>query len=210
MQKILLCDQQNLTRTSLQTLVEREKDMVVVGECSRADDALRLCRSEDPDLVMLDAGLAGMGAIELTRRMRRIRATVQVIAVGVQVGGPLVLRLLEAGVDGYVTRCSPFRDLLDAIRCVGRGDRYVSHATAQELALCAASADANPLGRLTPREMSVLLMVSQGQRRQEISNHLSLSPKTVSTYRSRVLKKLGLRSDVDLTRLSIAQGLIDG
>ena len=210
MYKIIICDQQGLSRTSLGTLLAHEADIEVVGECASADAALRLCRSRDPDLAVVDAALGGMGAIELTRRMRRIAPTIQVVAIGLLTGGPMVLRLLEAGTDGYVARGAPFEELLDALRHVAAGERYVSSATARELALAAASEDATPLGRLTPREMSVLLMVSQGQRRQEISANLSLSPKTVSTYRSRVLKKLGARSDVDLTRLSIAHGLIPG
>jgi two-component system invasion response regulator UvrY len=209
MLKLLLCDAQKLNRTTLKGLIERESDIVVVHECDTADQALRGVRETDPDLILLDAGLGGMGAIELTRRLERVSPTLQTIVLGVQQSGPYVLRLLEAGADGYVTRCSPFADLLEAIHTVSAGERYLAPATARLLALASASAELSPLGQLTPREMAVLLMVSKGQRRQEISRHLSLSPKTVSTYRSRVLKKLGVRSDVELTHLSLSHGLLD-
>lgn len=209
MLNIMLIDGQNLNRTTLKGLLDRERGITVVGEADDADQALRNIRTVDPDIVIIDGALDGMGAIELCHRLRRTVPASQLIVLGTQKSGPLVLRLLEAGADGYLTRCSPFSDLMGAIRSVAKGERYLSAETARLLALAAANPSLSPLGRLTPREMSVMLMVSQGLRRQEISRNLCLSPKTVSTYRSRLLKKLGVRSDVELTHLSLAHGLLE-
>ena len=205
---LLICDHQRLSRTSLTNLLEHETDMAVHGECNGAERTLELARKLRPDVTVIDGAIPGMGAIELCRRLKRISLQMQTVVLGTPNDSPLILRLLEAGADGYVTRSSPYSELVCAIRIVAEGERYISAEAAQRLALGSASSNRSPLGKLTPRELSVLVMVSQGQRRTEISNHLSLSPKTVSTYRSRVLKKLGLRSDVELTHLSIAQGLI--
>ena len=209
MLNIMLIDSQNLNRTTLKGLLERERGITVVAEAEDPEKALRKVRTADPDIIVIDGALDGMGPIELCNRLRRTVPASQTVVLGTRKSGPMVLRLLESGADGYLTRCSPFCVLIVAIRTVAKGERYVSPETARLLALAAANPSLSPLGKLTPREMAVMLMLSQGQRRQEISRNLCLSPKTVSTYRSRLMKKLGVRTDVELTHLSLEHGLLD-
>lgn len=208
--RVLLVDDHQLVRTGIRRLLDDAADLTVVGEADCGEEALRLAREQRPDVILMDVNMPGIGGLEATRKLLRIDPEVRIIALTVHVDEPYPSRLLEAGALGYLTKDCNEAEIIKAIRTVSRGRRYISADIAQQMALSGLDGGAkNPFARLSQREIQVMLMVTEGNRLQEISDRLCLSPKTVSTYRYRLYEKLGVSNDVELTRLAIRHGLID-
>ncbi len=207
--KVLLVDDHELVRTGIRHILDEASDIVVIGEASGGDEALKFAKKIEPDLVLMDVNMPGMGGIEATRRMVRLLPDVKVIALTVLDDDPFPARLNEAGAKGYLTKGCPAEEVLDAIRMVNKGHPYVASAVARKHMLADWSGVAStPFEELSAREMQVAMMILDGQRTQQISDSLCLSPKTVSTYRQRIYEKLGVNNDVELTRLAYRHGLI--
>lgn len=208
MLRIFLAVHYALVRAGIQRLLADERDMKVTGEATRVEALLAAVRRGGMDIVLMDANLPGMDCIEATRRLCRIDDQVKVVVLGVHANGPYPVQLLRTGAAGYLSRYTSREELVACLRRVSRGERYASADVAQRLLLSQLGGDETAIGTLTPRELSVLVMLSKGLGRTEISSTLCVSPKTVSTYRTRVMRKLGARSDVHLTHLSLHHGLI--
>jgi two-component system invasion response regulator UvrY len=207
--KVLLVDDHELVRTGIRRILEEARDMEVVGEAASGDEALKMARKLSPDVVLMDVNMPGMGGIEATRRLVRLLPAAKVIALTVLDDDPFPARLNEAGARGYLTKGCPASEMLDAIRMVQRGHPYVASAVARKHMLADwQGLAATPFQELSSREMQVAMMILEGQRTQEISDGLCLSPKTVSTYRQRIYEKLDVKNDVELTRLAYRHGLI--
>ena len=207
--KVLLVDDHELVRTGIRRILEESSDIEVIGEASGGDEALKAARKLEPDVVLMDVNMPGMGGIEATRRMVRLLPEVKVIALTVLDDDPFPARLNEAGARGYLTKGCPAAEMLDAIRMVHRGQHYVASSVARKHMLADwRGVAATPFEELSSREMQVAMMILEGQRTQEISSALSLSPKTVSTYRQRIYEKLDVKNDVELTRLAYRHELI--
>jgi len=201
--KVLLVDDHELVRTGIRRILEEAADIEVIGEASSGDDALKSARKKEPNVVLMDVNMPGMGGIEATRRIVRLLPDVKVIALTVLDNDPFPARLNEAGARGYLTKGCPASEMLDAIRMVYRGQHYVASSVARKHMLADWRGVAStPFEELSSREMQVAMMILEGQRTQEISDALSLSPKTVSTYRQRIYEKLDVKNDVELTRLA--------
>ena len=209
--RIMLVDDHDLVRAGVGSLLREQEGMVVVGEYADGERAIDAVRTEAPDLVLMDVNMPGMGGLEATRKILQIAPQVKVIAVTVLSDDPFPNQLLDAGARGYISKGSPSQEMLEAIRMVMRGRHYISGDVAQKLTLAniRKGDEASPLGKLTAREMQVMMMITSGQSTQEISDTLFLSPKTVSTYRHRVFEKLDVSNDVELTHLAIRHGLIE-
>lgn len=207
--KVLLVDDHELVRTGIRRILEESSDIHVVGEACCGDDALKIARKLQPDVVLMDVNMPGMGGIEATRRMVRLLEKVKVIALTVLDDDPFPARLNEAGARGYLTKGCPASEMLDAIRMVHGGQHYVASSVARKHMLADwQGLAATPFEELSSREMQVTMMILEGQRTQEISDGLCLSPKTVSTYRQRIYEKLNVKNDVELTRLAYRHSLI--
>ncbi len=207
--KVLIVNRHELVRSGIKALLSTDDTIAVEGEASCPDTALSQARKIRPDIILLDVNLSGLGVLETTRRLLRLDPAPRIVAFGGPAEGPYPACLLETGVAGYLSKFCTCRDLLTTVHKAHGGRRSVSSDVAQSLALGHLSAERTPIGRLTPRELAVMVMVSQGHNRIEISNQLCVSPKTVSTYRTRLLRKLGASSDVELTHLSLQHGLIE-
>lgn len=205
---LLIADQHTLLRTGLRRLLDDEPDMSVVVEAERAEQVLATVRVSKIDVLLMDINLPGMDCVEATRRLLRMDEELKIIVLGAQASGPYPVHLFKAGIAGYLSKASTDDEMLACIRKVARGQRHVSADAAQNLLLDHMQDGNSPLGCLTQRELSVLVLLSQGHQRREISAKLCVSPKTISTYRTRLLRKLGARSDVELTHLSLRHGLI--
>jgi len=155
--------------------------------------------------------MPGIGGLEATRKMIRHNPDLKVLALTVCDDEPYPSRLLQAGAAGYITKgCDP-DEMIRAIRTIHAGQRYISSEIAQQLALKRFAKDEeSPLDILSERELQIMLMITSGQKVQEISDKLCLSPKTVNSYRYRIFEKLGINSDVELTLLAIRLGLVEG
>jgi two-component system, NarL family, invasion response regulator UvrY len=207
--RIFVVDDHVLVRTGVRMILSGETDIEVVGEADSGEEALPQIRRLKPDIVLCDLHLPGVSGLEITERIVRGAYGARVIVVSVLEDGPLPRRLLEAGAFGYVGKGGDAGELLRAIYDVARGKRYLSNSVAQALALSALDSNASPFDALSPREMEVALLLTQGLRQEEIARRLSLSAKTVNTHKTRLFGKLEIRDSIALARLVSRYGLAD-
>ncbi|HEX6924977.1 MAG TPA: response regulator transcription factor [Longimicrobiaceae bacterium] len=216
--RILLADDHAMLRAGLRALLDAESDMEVVGEAGTGEEAVELAERLSPDVVVMDLSMPGIGGLEATRRIAGSTAE-----AGEEGAGPRVLVLtmhaeeehllpvLEAGGSGYVNKRSADEELIEAIRTVARGDVFL-YPEAAKLLLQGfrgkPTGEEDPLTRLSERELEVLGFTAEGYSAAEIGKKLSISPKTVDTYRSRIMEKLGLHHRSELVRFALRQGLL--
>lgn len=208
--KVLIVDDHALFRAGIHRILADQDLIEVVGEAESGEEALRLTQRLAPDIVLMDVNMpGGMGGIEATRRLGRSAPASRVIALTVLGDDPFPDQLREVGALGYLTKGCPAEELVRAIRAVAAGRPYVDAQVAQARMTSAWQGEqGSPFQGLSSREMQVAMLILDGQRTQDISETLSLSPKTVSTYRQRIYDKLGVHTDVELTRLAYRYGLI--
>lgn len=211
MKKALVIERETLVRKGLVALLREVDGIECVAEAGSAEDALDLVRKREFDLVLIEWRLPGLGGLEAIERMKRIRSNLTIVVVTGCVDDPFPARLIQAGADALVSKTATLEDLLKAVRSALNGGRYVSPDVAQRM-VCSQHDDAarSPFEELSNRELQVMLMFLDGQRVQDISNKLCLSPKTVSTYRYRMFEKLGVRGEAELTRLAYRYGIFEG
>ncbi|TAA46460.1 response regulator [Pseudoxanthomonas winnipegensis] len=207
--RVFLVDDHALVRTGLKLILTGQVDIEVVGEAESGEEALPAIRKLKPDVVLCDLHLPGLSGFDVTERIVRGDYGSRVIIVSVLEDGPLPKRLLEAGASGYVGKGGDAAELLRAVRDVSRGKRYLGSNVAQNLALSSMSEEASPFDDLSARELEVVMMLVQGLRQSEIAKRLNLSPKTVSTHKTRLLEKVQVQDTMALARLAAQYGLID-
>lgn len=208
--KVLLVDDHELVRTGIRRLLDDFADIEVIAEAESGEEAITLVRVHRPQVVLMDVNMPGIGGLEATRKLTQIDPNVKVIVVTIHLDEPFPTRLLQAGASGYLTKGCAVSEIVEAIRQVGKGKRFIGSDVAQQLAMTMLpGSDKSPFDALSQRELQVMLMVTQGQKIQEIADKLCLSPKTVSTYRYRLFEKLDVKSDVELTHLAMRHGMID-
>lgn len=206
---VLLVDDHELVRTGIRRILEASDEFQIVGEASSGEEALEFVAKQQPDIVLMDVNMPGIGGIEATQRITHIYPDVRVIVVTVLSNAPFPRQLHEAGALGYLTKDCPVEDVYQAIRRVSKGQPYISADVARRMYLSSinGTADDSPFSVLSQREMQVMMMIVQGQKTQDIADALFLSPKTVSTYRQRLYSKLNVETDVELVHLAIRYGL---
>lgn len=208
MVRVLLADDHNLVRMGIKQLLMGVGDIDVVAEAKSGEEAIALAKRHRPDIILMDVTMPGIGGLEATRRLRRLNPNIKVVVLSIHVDGPIPERMLDAGATGYLTKgCDP-QEMLSAITAVHRGEYYVCAEIAQLMVKARIDGSQSPMQDLSRRELQVLMMVAQGRKIQEIASQLCLSPKTVSTYRTRLFKKLGARTDVELTHIALRHGVV--
>jgi two-component system invasion response regulator UvrY len=207
---VLIVDDHELVRAGIRSLLSTVNGIKVIGESASGEEALKFCREKEPQVILMDVRMPGIGGLEATRKILRVCPDVKVIALTVCDEEPFPSKLLQAGAAGYLTKGSALEEMVQAIQSVHLGKRYLSPEVAQQLALKHLSDEkATPFETLSERELQVMLMITSGQKVQEISDKLCLSPKTVNSYRYRLFEKLSVNSDVELTHLAIRHGILD-
>ena len=207
---VLLVDDHKLVRTGIKLMLDKTPDIRVLGEASTGEEAVEQARALKPQVILMDVSMPGIGGLEATRKLAMSLPDARVIVLSAQTAEPFPMRLLEAGASGYLTKDSAEDEIITAIRRVNAGERYIAADIARQLAMQAVNkTSASPFDQLSQREMQVMIMATGGHSVQAISDKLHLSPKTVSTYRSRLFEKLGVSNDVELTRLALRYGVID-
>lgn len=207
---VLVVDDHELVRIGISRLLSDVPGITVVGEASTGEEAIKFVKEKHPHVVLMDVRMPGIGGLEATRKMLRFDSEVKVIALTVYEGEPFPTKLLQAGAKGYLTKGAGLEEMVEAIREVHAGKRYLGTEIAQQMALRGLEDQEKPLfEQLSDREMQVLLMITSGQKVQDISEKLCLSPKTVNTYRYRLYEKLNVGTDVELTHLAIRHGIVD-
>lgn len=202
--RIFLADDHGVVREGLKRMIEAEPDLVVVGEASDGSQAVALCASLLPDVVVMDLSMPGVGGIQATRQLRECCGNSRVIALTVHEDRAFLNEVLQAGASGYVVKRAAPSDLVRAIRVVASGDVYIDPLVARKLiGLSPQTPNANLRGPpATKREIEVLQAIARGYANKEIAATLQLSVKTVETYKARAMEKLGLKSRVDIVRLA--------
>lgn len=209
MTDILIVDDHDLVRTGLKNILAGAADLQVVGEAATGEDAIRLARALEPDLVLMDVGLPGLSGLETTERILKNHSGTRVIVLTAHSEPPLPARLLDSGASGYLTKACDAAELLRAVRKVARGERYIGADISQQLAISLLpGTPQSPFQELTARELEIALMLTQGMRMQSIGEVLNVSPKTVATYKYRIYDKTGVTSEVELLRMALRHGLV--
>ena len=186
------------------------EDIDIAGQAKSGEEAVNLYRSLSPDVVLMDLRMPGIGGLEATRKICQMSPEAKVIVVTSCMEDPFPNKLIEAGAHGYVTKSSNISEMVNAIRAVALGQKYISPEIAQKMALRAINAEeSSPFSQLSHREMQIALMIVNCEKVQMISDKLCLSPKTVNSYRYRMFEKLSITSDVELTHLAIRHNLIE-
>lgn len=207
---VLLTDDHELVRTGIRRLLEDSKQVDIVGEADCGEDSLQLAQSLKPDVILMDVNMPGIGGVEACRRILQRNPKQKIIVLTVHNEKTFPKRLLEIGAKGYLTKECGVDEMIKAIKQVNSGGSYIASSIAQQLALSLLPGnDVNPIDRLSRREFQVMLMISQGLTNLEISDKLCLSPKTISTYRLRVLEKLDAHNEVDLIKIAVEQGMVE-
>ncbi|WP_444757853.1 response regulator transcription factor GacA [Pseudomonas sp. A014] len=207
--RVLVVDDHDLVRTGITRMLADIDGLQVVGEADSGEAALKLARELEPDVVLMDVKMPGIGGLEATRKLLRSHPDIKVVAVTVCEEDPFPTRLLQAGAAGYLTKGAGLDEMVQAIRLAFAGQRYISPQIAQQLALKSFQPQGSPFDALSEREIQIALMIVGCQKVQIISDKLCLSPKTVNTYRYRIFEKLSVTSDVELTLLAVRHGMVD-
>ena len=211
--RVLLADDHPVLRAGLRALLEHEPDMVVVGEASTGRQAVALAAQMRPDVVVMDIGMPEMDGLEATRQIRGLGLRTQVLILTVHAQERYLFPVLKAGAAGYVNKTAADVELITAIRTVAAGGAYLHPAATRALledfvARVRAGEEQDSYDRLSEREREVLKLVAGGYTTREIAERLFLSPKSVETYRARILEKLELRTRAELVRYALRRGLL--
>jgi two-component system, NarL family, invasion response regulator UvrY len=208
--RLLIVDDHRLMRTGIRRMLENAVNMAVVGEAGTGEEALQLVKEVEPDVVLMDIRMPGIGGLEATRRITQSGATARVLVVSACDEDPFPAQAIKAGACGFLTKGAGEPELIRAIRKAFVGQRYMCNEVAQQLAMRVFdNAPVCPFDQLSSREMQIALMVANCYRVQDISVHLHLSPKTVNSYRYRIFEKLGVGSDVELALLAARHGVVE-
>lgn len=208
--KIILADDHCLVRTGLKRLLDDIENFTVVGEANNGLDAISLVTEQQPDVVILDINMPELNGLETTERLHRDFPEVKILIISMHSDEIFPQRLLKAGAHGYLTKDSGIQEIAHAISEVMASRSYICNEVSRKLALVnTGSNKESPFVNLSKRELQVLGLMIKGLKVNDISEQLSLSPKTVSTYRYRLFSKLSVKSDMELAKLAMQYGFVE-
>ncbi|MBC8334042.1 MAG: response regulator transcription factor [Anaerolineales bacterium] len=210
--RVLLVDDHKVLRDGLRVLIDGENDLTTVAEAGTGKEAIQRTIDLTPDVVVLDIGLPDSNGIDVVSEIRRHELSARIVILSMYGDRELVLRAIEAGCDGFVPKSSAHTDLLQAIRTVHQGKRFLHPDAATEMinGMLAKQDEKRLLSMLSEREIEVLRLVARGYTSKEIGDQLALSPKTVDTYRQRAMSKLDLDSRAEIIDFALKAGLLNG
>lgn len=203
---VLLVDDHDLVRVGIRRLLHDEKEIKVIGEAKSGEEAIKLVKKLNPQVVLMDVEMPGIGGLEATKKLMQINPNIKVIILTVHNQEPFPSKLLQIGAQGYITKQEKPEEMVNAIKAVNKGCKYLSFEIAQKLAL---NKQDLPLSKLSKRELQILIMITSGYTVSYIATKLCLSMKTVNTYRYKLFEKLEVNNDVELTHLALRHSLID-
>lgn len=208
--RVLVADDHAVVRRGLQEILADSTDMVAAGEASSAREVLRKAQEGDYDVLLLDIVLPDGSGLEVLKQLRSLKPDLHILILSIYPEEQYAVRALRAGAAGYLTKDSAPDELITAIRRAAQGGKYVSAALAEKLAdELGGVTTLRPHEALSDREFQVMRLLAAGKTGTEIAAELSLSVKTVSTYRSRILNKLNLKNTVEIVRYAIQEELLE-
>lgn len=208
MTRVLIADDHAIVRRGLERIIRDEFGDWEIGEAGTADEVMRQVRDATWDVMVLDISLPDRSGLDLLVEIKALRPSLPVLILSMHAESQYAMRALKCGASGYVSKESASAELVNALKRVMGGGKYVSAAVAESLAdVALGNSSSTPHEGLSNREFTVLVGLGQGRAVGELAAELGLSVKTVSTYRSRMLEKMGLRTNADLVRYVIEHGL---
>lgn len=207
--RVFIADDHAVVRRGMLQILEEAPDMVAAGEASTGGEALRALRQDDYDVLVLDISMPGGGGLEVLKQLQSLRPDLPVLILSVYSEKQYATRALRAGAAGYLTKDSAPDELVTAIRQVARGGKYITASLAATLADRLDDSSRALHEALSDRELQVMRLLASGETITDIATSLSLSVKTVSTYRARILDKLALESTADIIRYALEHNLVE-
>jgi len=209
--RVLLVDDHKMLRDGLRALLESEDDIIVIAEAGTAQEAVNLTEKHTPEVIVMDLGLPDMSGLEAIRAIRQTNKQSRIIVLSMYSRREFVIPAIEAGCDGYVPKSSTHTSLLEAIRVVLRGERFLhpTAATALMESMTDKQSEVEKFALLSEREQDVFRMAALGYTSREIGEKLHISPKTADTYRQRAMEKLELSHRTDLVKFALRAGILD-
>jgi len=208
--RILIADDHAIVREGLKQIVAESSDMAVAGEAANGQEVLEQVSKNDWDLLLLDIAMPGRGGLDILKQLRCERPELPVLMLSMYPEEQYAVRALKAGASGYLTKESAPEELIAAIRKVSQGGKYVSSSLAEKLAVYLETDHEKPVHELlSDREYQVMAMIASGKTVKQIADELSLSVKTISTYRSRTLRKMEMKNNAEITYYAIKQALVE-
>jgi len=208
---VLVADDHDLVRMGIVRMLSDAPNVEVVAQAATGEEAVKLCRQLQPDIVLMDVRMPGIGGLAATRKIVAHDSSIKVIALTAYTDDPFPAKLIQAGAKGFITKGSSPDQMLDAVRKVESGQRYISPEVAQDMALKPFSSgkDESPFNQLSERELQIAMMIISCDKVPDIAEKLSISTKTVNSYRYRLFEKLEIKGDVELALLAVRHGLIE-
>jgi two-component system invasion response regulator UvrY len=207
---ILIADDHPIVREGFKQVLSETTDMVVAGEASNGQEVLNLIRKNKYDVVLLDISMPGRSGLEILKELRSEHPKLPILIVSIYPEEQYAVRAFRAGASGYLTKASAPHELIEAIRKVSKGGRYVSSSLAEELTYYLdVDATRAPHETLSDREYQVMLLIASGKTVSGIAEELCLSVKTISTYRTHILKKMNLKNNAEITLYAVQNKLIE-
>jgi two-component system invasion response regulator UvrY len=206
---VMVVDDHDLVRYGFVSLLSAQEGIEVVAEANTGEKAIERCRQDHEliDVILMDVNMPGIGGLEATRRISTQWPGIGIIILTVLADGPLPKRLLQGGAKGYLTKGNDVNEMVEAIRDVHSGGRYIAKDIAQQLTLSMLPGQDNIIDTLSKRELQILMMIVQAHKNNDIAQTLNISPKTVSTYRARLHEKLGVNTDIEMLHLAMKHGI---
>ena len=210
MKRILIVDDHEVLRDGVKRIFDKQPGTIIFGEAGTVQEALRLVHEQDWDVVVLDLSLGDRSGLEVLKELKRIRPRLPVLILSMHSEEQFARRAFKAGAAGYITKDSPRAELVKAINKVIGGGRYASPALAEKLIVDLGKETDRPLHEsLSDREFEVMRLIASGKTVGEIADLLSLSDSTISTYRARILEKMEMKTNAELTHYAIQNKLVD-
>ena len=205
--RLVIADDHAIMRGGLRQIVAMTSDISVAGEATDGAQTMALVQNLEFDLLLLDMSMPGLSGIELIRRLGQLRPGLPILVMSMNNESQIVSRAIKAGASGYLSKDIHPEVLLSAIRKVASGGRFVEPALLEEMAFMTSDHEMSPRELLSDREFQIMQMLASGQPIGDIATAIHLSPKTVSTYKMRLMQKLGIDNNTALIRYCIQQGV---
>jgi RNA polymerase sigma factor (sigma-70 family) len=211
--RVLVADDHAIIREGLRVMLGNQPDMEVVAVATNGREAMRLMDKHEPDVAVMDISMPELNGVEAIQQMMPRCPHLQVVVLSIHETKPYVYRALKAGAKGYLVKETAGLEVVDAVRAVQRGERYLSQSitdllTNESFQKLESLIEVSPLEALSPREREILQLVAEGKTSQEIAERLSISPKTVDTYRSRLMHKIRVEDMAGVVKFAIQHGVI--
>lgn len=207
--KIFISDDHILIREGLKKLLQYETDLKIVGEADNPDETIRFITNNNVDILILDINLPGMSGLDILKQLKLFKPELNVLILSMYPEEQFAERTLKAGASGYLTKETATDELIKAIRKVAKGGKYISPQLVEKLIFKKDSEHELPHESLSDREFQVLKLMALGKAQIDIAANLNLSTSTINTYRSRILQKLGLKTNAELIHYALQNKLID-